>query len=121
MSTAETVVRILRWLPFALFALLVTVVIIGKYAGQQTQEVGVDAGQAAEECSVVCERLTVCALEFFGDTPVNRARLPQLREGCLVGCAKPATYVRIQGCFAEDRPADCPSQAQCAISVLYAP
>ncbi len=114
-------IRALRWLPFMLFCTAVSMIVVAKYACQAPPLAEVDAEQVAEDCAVVCERLTVCGLEFFGDTPENRARLPRLRQACLVGCAKPETYVRIQGCFAAGAASDCARQAQCAMSVLYAP
>jgi len=66
----------------------------------------------AERCAIVCDVFRQCLLDHFGDTPENRAKLPNFSAGCVSGCAKNDDALQ---CYAL-HDGDCRAFAFCVMS-----
>lgn len=79
-----------RLAPGLAFAGLTLIVAAGKGllpGGGERASAGERAARAPA-CAQVCEEFERCLLSHFGDTPENRAKLPEFSAGCVSGCAK---------------------------------
>lgn len=109
--------KLLRWSPIVVFVVFVLANVALKDRSASANETVEVRAEATENCGVICERMAGCALERFGDTPANRALLPQLHSSCFSGCL--TQEAKVSNCFQQDQQLDCLALTQCAVQYLY--